>query len=160
MALYLSDRHLRRQQRLDHRPLEIHQNIVLPSILGNIIHHQSLGLNNYPLVDPLDGRGGRAVAYDDPADMGSVWPAATPERELQALDRPAVCGQGAGHRWPLHVSEADNRVLVLTPDFKRVAKLSQSMIDRDPSVLSARYEEDSTQAIIRSLGRSSASWPQ
>ena len=54
----------------------------------------------------------------------------------------------------------DNSVKVLTPDFKPVITLRRTMIDRVPSVLTARFEEGSTQAIIRRLGRSRASWPR
>ncbi|MEX0305003.1 MAG: DEAD/DEAH box helicase, partial [Leisingera sp.] len=56
------------------------------------------------------------------------------------------------------IDEADNTVWVLTPDFGSVLKLSHNMRDADPSVLTARFEEGSAQAIIRRLGRSNASW--
>lgn len=54
----------------------------------------------------------------------------------------------------------DGSVWVLTPDFEKVVMLRNSMIDRAPSVLTARFEEGSSQAIIRRLGRSRASWPE
>lgn len=56
--------------------------------------------------------------------------------------------------------DADNSVRVLTPDFKPVVALRRAMADRIPSVLTARFEEDSAQAVIRRLGRSRASWSQ
>lgn len=60
----------------------------------------------------------------------------------------------------VEVDEADNSVWVLTPDFDRVLMLRRTMIDSTPSVLTARFEEGSNQAIIRRLGRSRARWPQ
>lgn len=60
----------------------------------------------------------------------------------------------------VEIDDADNSVKVLTPDFKPVITLRRTMIDRVPSVLTARFEEGSTQAIIRRLGRSRASWPR
>lgn len=60
----------------------------------------------------------------------------------------------------VEVDEADESVWVVTPDFRRVVMLRRRMVDATPSVLTARFEEGSTQAIIRRLGRSRASWPQ
>lgn len=63
--------------------------------------------------------------------------------------------------WPYRVEiDADNSVRLLTPDFQPVVKLRRTIIDRDPSVLTARFEHGSTQAIVRRLGRSRASWPR
>jgi len=56
--------------------------------------------------------------------------------------------------------DGDNSVRVLTPDFEPVVTLRRAMVDRSPSVLTARFEEDSAQAVIRRLGRSRASWSQ
>jgi negative regulator of sigma E activity len=66
----------------------------------------------------------------------------------------------SGRPYRVEVDEADNSVWVLTPDFDRVLMLRQRMIDPAPSVLTARFEEGSNQAIIRRLGRSRARWPQ
>ncbi|MCM2504859.1 DEAD/DEAH box helicase [Aureimonas altamirensis] len=60
----------------------------------------------------------------------------------------------------VEVDETDNAVWVLTPDFKVVAMLGQSMVDAAPSVLTARFDEGSPQAIIRRHGRSHASWSE
>ena len=65
-----------------------------------------------------------------------------------------------GRSYRVEVDEADNSVWVLTPDFNRVLMLRRTMIDPAPSVLTARFEEGSNQAIIRRLGRSRARWPQ
>lgn len=54
--------------------------------------------------------------------------------------------------------EDDGSAWIITPDFEKVIMLRRGMIDCDPSVLTARFEEGSSQAIIRRLGRSSASW--
>lgn len=56
--------------------------------------------------------------------------------------------------------EEDGAVWVLTPDFERVVMLQRTMIERAPSVLTARFEEGSSQAIIRRLGRSRATWSE
>lgn len=56
--------------------------------------------------------------------------------------------------------DADNSVQVLSPDFQPVVRLRRKMIDRVPSLLTARFEEGSTQAIVRRLGRSQGFWPR
>ena len=38
---------------------------------------------------------------DGPSHLGRVWLAATPGRDFQAVERPAVHRQDAGHCWPL-----------------------------------------------------------
>jgi superfamily II DNA/RNA helicase len=58
----------------------------------------------------------------------------------------------------LEVNDQDHSVWICTPDFQRVVKLRRAMTDRRPSVLSARFEEGSAQAVIRRLGRSRAIW--
>lgn len=63
-----------------------------------------------------------------------------------------------GQTYRVEIDETDNSVWVLTADFKKVVKLRRTMIDRKPSVLTARFEEGSDQAIIKRLGRSTASW--
>lgn len=65
-----------------------------------------------------------------------------------------------GRPYRVEVDEADGSVWVLTPDFDRVLMLRRTMVDPDPSVLTARFEEGSNQTIIRRLGRSRARWPQ
>jgi hypothetical protein len=65
-----------------------------------------------------------------------------------------------GRPYRVEIDDADNSVRVLTPDFEPVVMLPRTMIDRVPSVLTARFEEGSNQAIIRRLGRSRASWPR
>jgi hypothetical protein len=64
-----------------------------------------------------------------------------------------------GRAYRVEVAE-DGTVWVLTPDFERVVMLRRTMIDRAPSVLTARFEEGSSQAIIRRLGRSRATWSE
>lgn len=64
----------------------------------------------------------------------------------------------SGPLYRVAVDEADGSVWVLTPDFNPVLRLRRTMIDPDPSVLTARFEEGSNQAIIRRLGRSRANW--
>ncbi|WP_237056111.1 DEAD/DEAH box helicase [Microbulbifer sediminum] len=54
----------------------------------------------------------------------------------------------------------DGSTWALTPDFERVVMLRRNMIDHAPSVLTARFEEGSSQAIIRRLGRSRATWSE
>lgn len=58
----------------------------------------------------------------------------------------------------VEVAEADNSVWVLTPNYDRVLMLQRTMIDSEPSVLTARFEEDGNQAIVRRLGRSRSIW--
>ncbi|MGD8327675.1 MAG: hypothetical protein PVF65_12240 [Sphingomonadales bacterium] len=60
----------------------------------------------------------------------------------------------------VEIDEHDNSVWICTPDFERLMKLRRTMIDRMPSVLTARFEEGSNQAIIRRLGRSRPIWSQ
>lgn len=43
-----------------------------------------------PLVDPLDGRGHRLFAHDDPPDMERFRPAAASHRDVQAFQRSFV----------------------------------------------------------------------
>ena len=65
-----------------------------------------------------------------------------------------------GRPYRVKIDAEDQSVWVCTPDFQRVVKLRRTMIDRKPSVLSARFEQGSAQAIIRRLGRTRARWPQ
>ncbi len=65
-----------------------------------------------------------------------------------------------GRQYRVEVDEVDSSVWVLTPDFDRVLMLRRSMVAPDPSVLTARFEEGSNQAIIRRLGHSCAKWSQ
>lgn len=58
----------------------------------------------------------------------------------------------------VEVQPDDQSVWVLTPDFRKVVKLRRRLIDRSPSVLTARFEDGSNQVIIRRLGRSRATW--
>ena len=58
----------------------------------------------------------------------------------------------------VEVDDRDNSVWVCTPDFQRVVKLRRTMIDRMPSVLHARFEEGSSRAIVKRLGRSRPKW--
>lgn len=60
----------------------------------------------------------------------------------------------------VEIDDQDDSVWVCTPDFQRVVKLRRTMRDRGPSVLSARFEEGSAQAIIRRLGRSRPTWSE
>jgi len=64
-----------------------------------------------------------------------------------------------GRAYRIEIAE-DGTVWVLTPDFERVVMLRRTMIDLAPSVLTARFEEGSSQAIIRRLGRSRATWSE
>ena len=63
-----------------------------------------------------------------------------------------------GRPYRVEVDDRDNSVWVCTPDFQRVVKLHRTMVDRTPSVLHARFEEGSSRAIIRRLGRSRPIW--
>ena len=63
-----------------------------------------------------------------------------------------------GRLYRVEVDEQDNTVWVCTPDFQRVVKLRQTMIDLTPSLLSARFEEGSAQTIVKRLGRSRPIW--
>lgn len=64
----------------------------------------------------------------------------------------------AGQTYRVEVDAEDSSVWVCTPDFQRVVKLRQTMIDHGPSVLHARFEEGSSRAMVRRLGRSRARW--
>ncbi len=63
-----------------------------------------------------------------------------------------------GRTYRVEVDEQDNSVWVCTPDFERVVRLRRTMIDRRPSVLHAKFEEGSSRAIVRRLGRSRPKW--
>ena len=64
-----------------------------------------------------------------------------------------------GRPYRVEVDDRDNSAWVCTPDFQRVVKLHRTMVvDRTPSVLHARFEEGSSRAIIRRLGRSRPIW--
>ena len=63
-----------------------------------------------------------------------------------------------GRPYRVEVDNRDNSVWVCTPDFQRVLKLRKPMIDREPSVLHAKFEEGESRAIIRRLGRSRPRW--
>ena len=68
--------------------------------------------------------------------------------ELATEVRPPVVGL------PYRVEELeDGSVWINTPDFQPVVMLRGAMRDRLPSVLSARFEEGSRQAIVKRLGR-------
>src|SRR3954447_10064812 len=56
------------------------------------------------LVTALNGSGGGPCPFDGALPLEGVLPATTPQRHLQALDRPAVCRKSAGHFWPLHAT--------------------------------------------------------
>ena len=66
----------------------------------------------------------------------------------------------AGQPYRVEIDDEDDAIWVCTADFQRVVKLRRTMTDRTPSVLSARFEEGSAQAIIRRLGRSRAAWSE
>ncbi|MXP29700.1 DEAD/DEAH box helicase [Porphyrobacter algicida] len=65
-----------------------------------------------------------------------------------------------GALYRVEVDQDDRSVWVLTPDFQKIVKLRRKLRDRAPSVLTARFNRGSNQAIIRRLGRSRASWSQ
>ena len=52
----------------------------------------------------------------------------------------------------------DGSVWICSADFQPVVMLKSRMTDRSPSVLSARFEEGSGQAIVKRLGRGAATW--
>jgi hypothetical protein len=66
----------------------------------------------------------------------------------------------AGRPYRVEIDNKDQTVWVCTPDFQRVVKLRHTMVDRRPSVLTARFEEGSAQAIMKRLGRSRPTWPR
>src|SRR5450756_2038524 len=49
----------------------------------------------------LDGQGDGQEPEFDQLDLAGLRAAAAPGRELQALDRPAVCREGSRRRWPV-----------------------------------------------------------
>src|SRR6266511_1547177 len=55
----------------------------------------------HPLVHPVDGRGHRAVAVHDLPGVAGLRPRPAPYRDVQAIHRPAVRGEGPGHRGPV-----------------------------------------------------------
>jgi hypothetical protein len=65
-----------------------------------------------------------------------------------------------GRPYRVEVDDQDQSVWICTPDFQRVVKLRRTMIDRLPSVLSASFEQGSTQALVRRLGRSKSVWSE
>lgn len=86
------------------------------------------------------------------------WSAREWRRNVDAdtsVGEPAV-----GQPYRVEIEEADNDVWICTADFQRLVKLERTMIDRKPSVLFARFEEGSDQAVIRRLGRLQARWGQ
>lgn len=58
----------------------------------------------------------------------------------------------------VEVDDHDQSVWICTPDFQRIVKLRRRMIDRFPSVMTARFEEGSAQCVLRRLGRSRPTW--
>ena len=58
-----------------------------------------------------------------------------------------------GRPYRVEVDGEQNTVWVRTPDFQRVVRLSERMIDRKPSVMSATFDEDSRRVRIKRLGR-------
>lgn len=58
----------------------------------------------------------------------------------------------------VEIDEQDKSVWICTPDFQRIVKLRRTMRERKPSVLTASFEDGSTQALIRRLGRSKPTW--
>ena len=54
------------------------------------------------LVGPEHGREDGRVAHDGAPDLVGVQPEAAPERDVQAVDGPAVRRQGSGHHGALH----------------------------------------------------------
>src|SRR5512132_2722642 len=53
------------------------------------------------LEHALDGQGHGRVDLDRASHLAGVLAAAAPERDLQAVDRPAVRREGPRYRWPL-----------------------------------------------------------
>ncbi|TPE46477.1 hypothetical protein [Amaricoccus solimangrovi] len=90
--------------------------------------------------------------------VSQLWTAQEWRRNVDPVTKRIDPVPGRPHR--VEVDDVDSSVRVLTPDFEPVLMLRRTMLDRAPSVLTARFEEGSTQAIIRRLGRSRASWPQ
>ncbi len=58
----------------------------------------------------------------------------------------------------VEIDEQDHSVWICTPDFRRIVKLRRRMIDRLPSVMTARFHEDSGDFVLRRLGRSRPRW--
>jgi len=65
-----------------------------------------------------------------------------------------------GQPYRVEIDDEDRSVWICTPAFQRVVMLRRTMTDRKPSVLSARFEEGSNQAIVRRLGRSRPVWSE
>lgn len=101
-----------------------------PGDRGDRAHAEHHAEGRHRLVDPFYGCcGDRPVAYHHPPDLDRLRPAASPERDVQTLDRSAVCRQGAGHRG-LYMSPP-NRAIVLCVDEKSPTQA----LDREQPVL-------------------------
>src|ERR1019366_3587557 len=70
----------------------------------------------HALVAGLDGGEVRAVALDDRADLAGLRPQAAPRRRVQAIDGPAVRGEGGGRRRAL--PQPAGKAVVLCVDEK------------------------------------------
>lgn len=60
----------------------------------------------------------------------------------------------------VEIHTPNNSVWILTPDFKPIAKLEQTLVDRSPSVITARFQANNDQATIRRLGCARAIWAE
>ena len=70
-------------------------------VIGRTLNSTPKDATHWSLVDPINGRRNGPVTHHDPPDLDRFRPSAAPKRDLQALDRSVVRGQGAGHRRPL-----------------------------------------------------------
>ena len=88
--------------------------------------------------------------------ISQLWTAADSRQNVDPHNQLINPAQGRAYR--VEIDDADNSVWILTPDFQKVVKLSRALIDRKPSIMTGRFEEDANQVIIRRLGRSQSSW--
>jgi hypothetical protein len=58
----------------------------------------------------------------------------------------------------VHVDEQSGRVAVVSPDYREITGIQQSLSSLSPSLLRVDYAADGQSAIIRRMGRGSASW--
>ena len=82
------------------------------------------------------------------------------ERRQNIAPKSIISQPVAGKLYRVEVDDQNNSVWICTPDFHRIAKLQHTMIDPKPSVLSARFEEESSQFTIRRFGHLLPTWSE
>ena len=89
--------------------------------------------------------------------VGQRWTNIEVRRNIELTNRSILLVAGRPYRVE---SLEDGSVWINTPDFQRAVMLRRKMRDPLPSVLSARFEKGSRQALVKRLGRDRASWSE